>query len=329
MKDVEANGQVIRMILPDSFFTFLKLCDLNLFSCFICVLAKFTEYSLVGDKWKGSKFFSLQLINKKTFWKLISLGCVALVMGITGDIINLMQDSLHQLNSNIGQYYRFFQHHEKKQEPKSVKICAPPSDNCLRLQQSLEEEDGGRNKTLKSRQPWILRDIFLRLAANQTERWRKTKQSSKQTGQRHRNQIALNKAIFIPSSSGLCLLGHIHARIITQSVVSAVWLVTYWNNPVGGVEIHHDSSFFFFKYSGLGNEARKEIRVVFEEPQLFNSRIPRSLLKAIVSPRSRSHPAKPLLMLKDAWWTMCGILWCIADGWFNRADCPCRRSISI
>lgn len=59
------------------------------------------------------------------------------------------------------------------------------------------------------------------------------KQSTKLAGQRHRNQIALNKCIFIPSPLGWHLLGHICVRIISHPIRTAVWLVTYWNNPVG------------------------------------------------------------------------------------------------
>lgn len=53
-------------------------------------------------------------------------------------------------------------------------LYSPASDSCVRLQQSLEEEDGGRNQTLKSLQRYILQDIFLCLAKNQSERWIKT-----------------------------------------------------------------------------------------------------------------------------------------------------------
>lgn len=54
MKDVEANGRVIRMYLSLIllvFFTFMKLCNLNLFSCFICVLAKLILNSLNSLLW--------------------------------------------------------------------------------------------------------------------------------------------------------------------------------------------------------------------------------------------------------------------------------------
>lgn len=44
--------------------------------------------------------------------------------------------------------------------------------------------------------------------------------------------------------------------------MSAMRLVTYWNNPVGGGgknEIKYSlTPFFFFKYNGLGIEARKK-----------------------------------------------------------------------
>lgn len=54
-------------------------------------------------------------------------------------------------------------------------------------------------------------------------------------------------------------------------------LVTYWNNPVGGGEKKKEIKYsltplFFFKYNGLGIEARKKKKKtgLFEEPQLLH-----------------------------------------------------------
>lgn len=138
----------------------------------------------------------------------------------------------------------------------------------------MKGEDGGRNHTLKSPQRYIPRDIFLCPAANRSERWRKKKwkQSSKLAGQRHRKQIALNKFIFIPSLLGLHLLGHIRVRVISHSIRSALWLVTYWNNPVGVrkkmrlQQLDFTSSLNIMDYAA---KQQKKKTGLCEEPQLL------------------------------------------------------------
>lgn len=82
----------------------------------------------------------------------------------------------------------------------------------------------------------------------------------KAAGQRHRNRIAPDKFIFIPSSFGLDLIGRICVRVISHSIRSARRLEKHWNNPVGGGEKRALTTawlHFFFKYNGLGNEPRK------------------------------------------------------------------------
>lgn len=132
-----------------------------------------------------------------------------------------------------------------------------PSDSCVRLQQSLEE--GGRIETEST----VLDTARLISLFDCKPNWKMEKNETKLKASRAkkncRNQITLNKFIFITSPLGLHLLGHICVRTISYSIMSAMWLMTYWNNPVRGGrkwdQIQLDST--FSKHNGLGNEARK------------------------------------------------------------------------
>lgn len=152
-------------------------------------------------------------------------------------------------------------------------LYSPATDSCVRLQERLGGEDGGRE--------WAVKRVYIFLcpAANRSERWGGRGRSTKLAGQRHSGQIVLNKFIFIPSPLGFYLLGHLCVRIISHSIKSALWLVAQWNNPVGGEENETENSsttLFFFKYNGLGNEPRKQC--CLRNPSCLNSHMPRSPL---------------------------------------------------
>ena len=78
-------------------------------------------------------------------------------------------------------------------------LYSPASDSYVGLQRSLEEEDGERNRTLKSRRPYILRDLYRRLAANQSEGMGEKRTKHEAAVKRQKPNRSIDNLVFYPS----------------------------------------------------------------------------------------------------------------------------------
>lgn len=126
---------------------------------------------------------------------------------INGNILNYAfgAHKLHSLMLRIYIFWKNFQLHDfwnkillQKWNASSTNkiifenLYCPVSDSCVRLEQSLEEEEGVRSLTERGYSVTSCQTYFC-LAGIIRRR------EKKRAAPRHRNQITLNKCIFIPS----------------------------------------------------------------------------------------------------------------------------------